>query len=65
MTTDELAAYIFRWLCKRNGGELNDAIGNMKVRSLCLAKDELALILEHRGKPPNWLDDDATTEKPR
>lgn len=53
---EELADYIFRWLERRNGGELARAIGRMRVESYRLAKEELAMILQHRGKPPNWVE---------
>jgi hypothetical protein len=51
----ELAFYIFDWLEKRNGGELKDALDNMRVCDQRLAHEELALILSCRGKPPNWV----------
>jgi len=56
MTTDNkaLASYIFDWLMIRNGGELNDALQTMTVRSFKDALDELELILRHGGRPPNW-----------
>lgn len=51
---DALAAYIFEWLGRRNGEELAPALDEMRVKDVALAKAELALILKHQGKPPNW-----------
>lgn len=48
------AEYIFEWLERRNGGQLREAIESMTVRDRRLAIDELALILLHGGRPPNW-----------
>lgn len=50
----ELARYIFTWLRERNEGELDVAIGDMKVYDYETAIDELTLILQHGGKPKNW-----------
>lgn len=55
MTNEELAAYIFTWLRNRNGGELEDALDDMRVRDRDLAIEELAMILQHKGRPPNWV----------
>ena len=52
--TATLAAYILDWLRRRNGGELDAAIGAMRLHDFDLAKKELELILIHNGKPPNW-----------
>jgi len=51
---DELAAYIVEWLRSRNGEQLRPAFDNMRVGDFELMLDELALILQHGGKPPNW-----------
>ena len=54
-TPRELATYIFEWLEVRNGGELDAALGAMRVGDRRNAIDELARILECGGRPPNWL----------
>jgi hypothetical protein len=48
------AEYIFEWLERRNRGQLREAIESMRVLDRRLAIDELALILLHGGRPPNW-----------
>lgn len=50
-----LALYIFDWLRRRNGNELDDAIGEMSLADYENALEELEMILEHGGKPPNWV----------
>lgn len=50
-----LARFILQWLRERNAGELNEVIGDMRVRDLEIAESELASILAHGGKPPNWV----------
>ncbi len=58
MTKDEahsLTEYIVEWLIERNGGELAEAFGNMRVRDFDGLRQELTMILEHGGKPPNWV----------
>lgn len=52
---DVLADYILTWLQERNGGALQDAFDNMRMKDARLMTAELALILEHGGKPPNWV----------
>lgn len=54
LDVDALAAYIFDWLKRRNGGELSEPLENMRVGDARLAHEELALILRHEGHPPNW-----------
>ena len=51
----DLARYIFEWLAARNGGELANALDSMTVRDQRIAHEELAQILMHGGKPPNWI----------
>jgi hypothetical protein len=51
----ELAAYIIDWLCQRNGGELQPAIEAMTVFDHRLMHEELTFILQHGGRPPNWV----------
>ena len=51
----KLAEYIFEWLEDRNGGELRAALDAMSVGSYRRALGELEMILDHRGKPPNWI----------
>ena len=53
----QLADYLLEWLVKRNGGELAPAFGDMRVRDLDRMASELELILEHEGRPPNWIED--------
>ncbi len=55
LTHIELAAYIIKFLRNRNGSELDSAFGEMKVSSYMLMLEELEMILEHGGKPPNWV----------
>lgn len=52
---EELASYVIEWLCSRNGGELRPAIESMRVSDFKLMHDELAHILLHGGRPPNWV----------
>jgi ribosomal protein L39E len=54
-SAESLAFYIYNWLERRNGGELAGPLGNQRVSDRKLALDELALILKHGGKPPNWV----------
>jgi hypothetical protein len=49
-----LALFIVRWLRERNNGELFATFAEMKVGDYEHLTDELALILEHGGCPPNW-----------
>ncbi len=51
----ELAAYILSWLRSRNGGELDEAIGAMRLADHENMREELEMILEHGGRPPNWV----------
>lgn len=51
-----LAAYLIEWLRSRNGGELAEAIGDMRVADFENLRGELELILQHGGRPPNWVD---------
>jgi hypothetical protein len=39
----------------RNGGEFSRPLDNMRVRDASLALSELTMILQHGGKPPNWV----------
>lgn len=55
MSERELAVYIFEWLRRRNGAELEDALLDMTLRSRETALDELERILTFRSKPPNWV----------
>lgn len=56
MNEKELAKYIVEWLIRRNGAELQEPIESMKVSDYRLMHEELEMILQHRGKPPNWVD---------
>lgn len=49
-----LTSYILGWLRTRNGAELNEAIGGMRLSDFELMTEELEHILRYRGKPPNW-----------
>lgn len=49
-----LAKYIVDWLRNRNGGELAEAFGDMKLCDYEMLVGELELILKHGGKPPSW-----------
>ncbi len=51
----KLARYIADWLRVRNGGELEDAMCNMRVGDFENFLKELEMILKHGGKPPNWI----------
>lgn len=50
-----LTAYIMSFLRNRNGGELSEAFDAMTVGDDRLIREELELILECGGKPPNWV----------
>ncbi len=52
---ERLARYILDFLQNRNGGELEGAIGNMRMSDYRLLHEELKMILKHGGKPPNWV----------
>ncbi len=52
---ERCALYIVDWLCTRNAGELEPALDEMTVRSRRDMVAELALILRHGGRPPNWV----------
>jgi hypothetical protein len=52
----ELAAYILGWLRSRNGGELDEAIGAMRLADYENMRGELEMILQHGGRPPNWVE---------
>jgi len=52
---DELTYYILEFLRTRNDGELREAFESMRVKDFNLMREELALILTHGGKPPNWV----------
>ena len=56
MGPEDLARYIVSFLQRRNRGELQDAFDQMRVGDYNLLLEELAMILEHRGKPPNWVE---------
>jgi len=49
-----LAHYILNWLESRNGAELEPALEGMTVGDQRRMREELTLILEHGGRPPNW-----------
>ncbi len=53
-----LAKYIVRFLIRRNGAELEPVFDNMTVSSRRRLIGELGMILQHGGKPPNWIDRD-------
>lgn len=64
MSDEELAEYIIRFLRRRNGGQLDSCgIKKMRVQDYELTVRELAMILDCRGKPPNWVDP-PESEKP-
>ena len=52
---DALAVYIYEWFETRNDGEFEDAIGEQAWAERKLAVSELAHILFHNGRPPNWV----------
>ncbi len=52
---EQLALYIVEHMRVRNGGELCEAFDNMRVRDRALLIEELTMILEHGGRPPNWI----------
>jgi hypothetical protein len=52
---EKLAEYIVGWLISRNGAELREVFDGMTVRDFKSLKVELVMILEHGGKPPNWV----------
>lgn len=51
----ELADIILDWLMSRNARELEDTFDNMRVSDFRRLREELALILYHEGRPPNWV----------
>lgn len=51
----ELAAYVLEFLESRNGGELREVFDNMTRKDYSLLLEQLSMILEHGGKPPNWI----------
>lgn len=53
-TPEALALYIEGWLESRNREELRPAIEAMTLESYRGLLGELAMILRHGGKPPNW-----------
>lgn len=55
LSPEKLADYIVEWLETRNGAQLREAIEAMPVGDFRLMREELALILEHQGHPPNWV----------
>lgn len=55
MSDKELAEYIVSFLETRNRGELRPAFDEQTVASRRLMLEELEMILEHRGKPANWV----------
>ena len=55
MNDEELAKYIFAWLETRNRAALRDVLESMTIADRKLALEELALILLHKGRPPNWV----------
>lgn len=56
LTSEELAKYIIEFLRTRNLGELEEAFDDMTVGNYRRLENELSLILEHGGKPPNWTE---------
>lgn len=55
MNEHQLAEFVVEWLRERNGSQLNDAFGEMKLRDFENLHGELAEILKHCGRPPNWV----------
>lgn len=51
---DRLATYIMTWLRDRNRGRHAATIPNPDEEDHALMIEELRMILEHGGKPPNW-----------
>lgn len=49
-----LADFILEWLESRNGAELRPALEALRVGDARRLREELALILRHGGRPPNW-----------
>jgi hypothetical protein len=49
------ADYILGWLRTRNGGELENALVEMRVRDAEIMRSELETILRYEGHPPNWI----------
>jgi len=55
MSEDAKLAYtIFDWLRHRNGGQLGEALGKLPLADYESLIEELTMILEHSGIPPNW-----------
>lgn len=54
ISVDTTADYILKWLPRRNGGELQEAFENMRVRDARNLREELVIILRAGGKPTNW-----------
>ena len=50
-----LAAYIVEWFGCRNAGEFEKVLDRQRVMDRRLMLDELAMILAHGGRPPNWV----------
>lgn len=50
-----LARYIVDFFSDRNGGELAEHFDDMRHADFDLLLEQLALILKHGGKPPNWV----------
>jgi hypothetical protein len=55
LNSRDLAIYIVDFMRDRNGGELRDKLDSQTVADRALMLAELELILDHRGKPPNWV----------
>lgn len=55
--SNSFAKYIIRFLCRRNGAELAPVFDTMTVANRRILLGELGMILEHGGKPPNWVKD--------
>ncbi len=51
----KLAEYIIEFLTIRNGGEFEPAFDKQRVMDRRLMLGELAMILAHGGRPPNWV----------
>lgn len=52
----ECADYIMDWLERRNGGEFREALEQQRTGDRRRMRDELVWILQHGGKPDNWVD---------
>lgn len=52
----ECADYLLSWLRKRNANEFESVLDNMRVVDAKNMREELIYILQHGGKPDNWVD---------